>query len=70
MKQFYLLSLILTLLAVTEAYTLRNSNGMENQIESNYSNFNVNTENNNSIEKEENQIKSLKGIIENLVNIK
>jgi len=71
MKQFYMLFLFYNIFIFSKAYNLRNTNSMENRIESNYNNLLIpqeQTENQNS-EKEQSQIKTLKGIIQNLVKL-
>ncbi len=69
MKQIYMTSLFFTILIVTKALNLRNSNQMESRIESNYSNLSVapDQSNNENQEREQSQIKKLKGIIQDLV---
>lgn len=69
MKQIYMLALFFTILVVSKGYNLRNSNQMENRIESNYSNLLETPEpnNNQKQENEQTQIKKLKGIMQELV---
>ena len=70
MKQFYLIILLFCIFIVSKAYNLRNQNELGNRIESNYSNVNVEEPNiENSEKSTENQIQSLKGIIQNLVKL-
>lgn len=66
-----MIALFFTILVVTKAYNLRNSNQMENRIESNYSNVLLSPGPNNSEnqENEQSQIKKLKGIMQDLVII-
>lgn len=70
MKQILILIFILsTIFIPNKAFNLRNTNQMENRIESNYSKSSEAPDQNENNNQENEQINKLKGIIQELVNI-
>jgi predicted PurR-regulated permease PerM len=82
MKQFFLILIFVQIILITKAYNLRNlnsnrnTNESENRIESNYSNVLLENEQNNEeknkqaekvVEKNDQQLNTLKDIIQSLV---